>query len=290
MLETTQMQRLVTVADSGTITVAAEKLYLTQPALSRALRRIEDDLGVKLFDRSRKNELRLTEAGELAVEMARDILKRTADMERRLRDEGGSPAVTAVGACTPPALWGMLPLLANEFPDIIFSSTIVPTAQLRSGIEAGEVQVAFMAEPMEGPSLECYEWVTEQLFAVFPEGHPLHDADEVTLAQLGDQRFLIQDHVGDWLDIVRRDAPNLQLLIQEDRATLLGLARSSALPRFMSNMTMSFDNLLPGERAVPVRGPGSQLQLWCVHTADLEPAIAEYLALHACPDKGETVR
>ncbi|MCI9261094.1 LysR family transcriptional regulator [uncultured Adlercreutzia sp.] len=284
MLETSQMQRLVAVAECGTITEAAERLYLTQPALSRALKRMEDDLGVQLFDRSRKNDFHLTETGWRAADMARDILKRTADMENRLRAEGATHAVTTVGACTPPALWGMLPVLANEFPEIIFSSTIVPTTLLKKGIEAGDLQVAFMAEPLQGEHLTCYKWVVEQLFAVFPASHPLHDADEVTLEELGSQSFLIQDHVGDWLDIVRREAPNLRLLVQEDRATLLGLARSSELPRFMSNMTMSFDNLLPGERAVPVRGAGSQLQLWCVHTSDLAAEIAQYLALHARSD------
>lgn len=279
MLETSQMQRLVAVADHDTITEAAESLYLTQPALSRALRKIEAELGVELFERGKKNEFSFNETGLKAVEWSRDILKRIEAVERCLKEGDRLSDVVAVGACTPPALWSALPQLADEFPQIVFSSVIDSTDALEKALFEGDVAIAFAAKPIDAPDHRCFPWATERLYAILPEGHPLHDAPRVTLEELDGQAFLVQDHVGDWLGVLRALTPNSRLLLQEDRATLMGVARKSSLPRFMSNMTMSFDDLLPGEAAVPVEGPGAELKLWCAYRRDLPSGIAD--ALHA---------
>lgn len=281
VLETSQMRRLVAVADHGTITEAAESLYLTQPALSRALQRIEDDLGVSLFDRGRKNELRLNERGRKAAEMARDVLKRVEALERALREGDETSSVVVVGACTPPALWGMLPLLADDFPSVVFSSAIAATTSLEKSLEAGDVNVAFVSRPVAAPDMVCLPWGVERLFAIVPSGHEFYGRKSVSLSELDGQNFLVQDHVGDWLDVLHRYTPASRLLLQEDRATLLGVAEKSSIIRFMSNMTMSFDALLEGEEAVPVTGPGSELPLYCVHDQRLAPALASYLADHS---------
>lgn len=277
MLETSQMQRLVAVADHDTITEAAKSLYLTQPALSRALRKIEAELGVELFERGKKNEFSFNETGLKAVEWSRDILRRIEAVERCLKEGYRLSDVVAVGACTPPVLWGVLPQLAGEFPRIVFSSVIDNTDALEKALFEGDVAIAFVAKPVDAPGHRCFPWVIERLYAILSEGHPLHDAPCVTLEGLDGQTFLVQDHVGDWLGVLRELIPNSRLLLQEDRATLMGVACKSSIPRFMSDMTMSFDDLLPGEVAVPVEGPGAELKLWCAYRRDLPSGIVDAL-------------
>lgn len=281
MLETSQMQRLVAVADHDTITEAAESLYLTQPALSRALRKIEVELGVELFERGPKNEFSFNETGLKAVEWSRDILKRIEAVERRLREDSPLGDVVVVGACTPPALWSASPRLADEFPDTVFSSVINDTAALETALFEGDIAIGFVSKPIDAPEHLCFPWAVEHLYAILPEGHPLHDASSVMLEELDGQTFLVQDHVGDWLGVLQKQTPHSRILLQEDRATLMGVARKSSLPRFMSNMTMSFDDLLPGEVAVPVRGAGSELRLWCACRRDLAAGIVDVLRNHA---------
>ena len=88
MIEIRHLRSLVAMAESRTLSVAAERVHLTQSALSHQLRGIEEHYGVTLFERSRAG-LRATQAGERLVELARDVLGRLGDAERdlvRLKD------------------------------------------------------------------------------------------------------------------------------------------------------------------------------------------------------------
>jgi len=76
-----QLRQLVAVDEAGTMSGAAQRAHVTQPSLSRSMQRLEADLGCELFDRTR-NSARLTEAGRVAVEHARDMLA----AEQRMRD------------------------------------------------------------------------------------------------------------------------------------------------------------------------------------------------------------
>ena len=73
MIEIYMLVQLVAIADCGTMSKAAEHLHLSQPALSRTVNKLEDMIGVKLFDRG-KNKVELNENGRLAVELARKII------------------------------------------------------------------------------------------------------------------------------------------------------------------------------------------------------------------------
>ena len=73
-MELEQMRQLDAIARQGTISAAAEELHLSQPALSRSIRRLERELGQELFDRTH-NSATLNDAGRLAVDHARNLLR-----------------------------------------------------------------------------------------------------------------------------------------------------------------------------------------------------------------------
>ena len=79
MLETNQLSQLITVADTKTLSKAAEILHISQPALTRSIQKLESELNVTLFDRQ-KNKITLNKTGKLAVSHARRIL---ADVDRK---------------------------------------------------------------------------------------------------------------------------------------------------------------------------------------------------------------
>jgi LysR family transcriptional regulator for metE and metH len=83
MIEIRHLRSLVAMAESKTLSVAAERVHLTQSALSHQLRGIEEHYGIALFERSRQG-LRPTHAGERLIELARDVLGRLGDAERDL--------------------------------------------------------------------------------------------------------------------------------------------------------------------------------------------------------------
>ena len=85
MIETYILQNLVAFADSGTLVAASEIVNVTQPSLTRSLQKLEDILGVQLFDRT-KNTISLNQTGRLAVDYARRILALQNEMENEVVD------------------------------------------------------------------------------------------------------------------------------------------------------------------------------------------------------------
>ena len=79
MLELYDLEKLVTFKSEGTLVAASEKLLISQPALSRSMRKLEDEIGVELFTRS-KNRMELNENGLLAAELAEKLLGEAASL------------------------------------------------------------------------------------------------------------------------------------------------------------------------------------------------------------------
>lgn len=74
MIELYELRQFVTFADTGTLSDMAKILHLSQPALSRNMKKLEDDIGIALFDR-KKNKLELNKNGEYVLHLARNILE-----------------------------------------------------------------------------------------------------------------------------------------------------------------------------------------------------------------------
>ena len=83
MLELYQLEQLVMIEKCGTFSEAARELYISQPALSRSMQRLEKELGFPLFEHG-KNRVSLTPTGVLAVSYARELLKRAKEMQTQL--------------------------------------------------------------------------------------------------------------------------------------------------------------------------------------------------------------
>ena len=123
MFELIQLEQLVAIADFGTVSKASEQLHISQPALSRAIQHLEDELGVTLFDRH-KNKIILNENGKLAVEYARKILDEASFMTERLRSFAMNQHVLSLGSVSPTPMWRLTSILSDLFIDIPLRSEI----------------------------------------------------------------------------------------------------------------------------------------------------------------------
>lgn len=85
MIEFNQLEHLVSIAKNKTISKAAEELLISQPGLTRSMQRLEDDLGLSLFNR-KKNKIELNENGKLAVEFAQKLLDGREEMIKDLQN------------------------------------------------------------------------------------------------------------------------------------------------------------------------------------------------------------
>ena len=115
MMELYLLEQLIAFSRQGTLSGAAEKLHISQPALSQSMKKLEESLGVSLFERS-KNKIALNENGIMAVQLGEKLLEQSREMEERLRLFDRSRRTLSVGGCAPVPLWDLLPLLSKLYP------------------------------------------------------------------------------------------------------------------------------------------------------------------------------
>ncbi|MBD9734791.1 LysR family transcriptional regulator [Streptomyces sp. H28] len=181
-----QLRALITVAEAGSVTRAAELLHLVQPAVTRQIRALEHELGVALFERTRQG-MRLTAAGTTMVERARRAL---AELERARAEVRPTP-----GAVTGIVTVGLLDsaghLLAEplasavlrDHPGIELRLLTAYSGHLQQWLDEGDVDLTLLYNLAGTPSLNAEPLVREKLWAVAPPSAGLRPERPVPLAE-----------------------------------------------------------------------------------------------------------
>ncbi|MFI6283923.1 LysR family transcriptional regulator [Streptomyces sp. NPDC051018] len=193
-IDTRLLRYFAAVAEEGNLTRAAERLYVSQPALTKQIRQLETQLGAELFVRSRAG-MSLTGAGEALVEHTGAVL--TA-WETALRATRGAEARAARVLRV-----GFVASAANEFTQPILADFARRRpgwrVQLRgaewsdptAGLAGGEVDVALLRLPVPGSGrLRLEVLLTEPRWVALPAGHRLAGRDEVPFHELYDEPFV----------------------------------------------------------------------------------------------------
>ena len=181
------------VAEELSFRGAAERLNLAQPALSRAIRQLEDSIGARLLERSNRR-VALTEPGRVFLEGCRrtlsDVEKLVEDTRRACHGEIGHLAI----GYTDFAISGALPEIMQDFrsryPDVTVDLLHMVTAVQLEALRRGDIQVGFMTGPVAEPGLGHVTVQDERLVVILPETHPLARLNAIPLARLAGEPFV----------------------------------------------------------------------------------------------------
>ena len=174
-MEVNQLRYVCAIADTGNFSRAAERCQVAQPSLSQQVLKLEEDLGMKLFDRLGRS-IRLTEAGRaLSRGPARFWSRWTrrdhaADKNADLR---GNVAVGVIPTVAPYLIPRYTARFAKKYPDAKLRIIEDTTSVLVQGLRDLSIDVAVLALPLRHKDLELFPIRTERLFAVLKKNHPL---------------------------------------------------------------------------------------------------------------------
>jgi DNA-binding transcriptional LysR family regulator len=195
--ELRQLRYFVTVAEERSFTRAAGRLHIAQQSLSQQIRTLESQLGVTLFERS-SHGVELTDIGAVLLREARPVLaqaERVVEAVRRAaRGEAGE---LRVGFLSSVANYVMPPIVRafrERHPDVTLRTEDVTIAALVAGLREGSLDAGLSRPPLV-EDLETEVVLREPVAAVLPEGHPLADRDELTLADLADEPWVLTPRV-----------------------------------------------------------------------------------------------
>jgi LysR family transcriptional regulator, transcription activator of glutamate synthase operon len=195
LMDLRQLRYLLALAETGSFTRAAESEHIAQPAVSQQIRRLEDEVGLALVERTTRR-VSLTEAGELLVVRARRIMAELEAGEIELQALRGMYAghvtIGAMHTMGPVDVSLALALFAQRHPDVQLTVREHSSEEMASMLRADELDLAFLSvtERVESHELGLHQLVSEELVVLLPPGHPLAGRKQVRMVQLADEPFI----------------------------------------------------------------------------------------------------
>lgn len=190
----TELQYICAVARERHFGRAARACHVSQPTLSVAVRKLEDELGVTLFER-RRNEIGITAVGEQLVEQARRVLGETAhlrQMAQQAQDPFNGPlrvgAIHTVGPYLYPHIIPVLRERAPRMPLIVEENF---TGRLAERLRQGEIDAIIVALPFDAPGVETRVLYSEPFRVVMPADHPWYRASRIPAEDLAEENVLL---------------------------------------------------------------------------------------------------
>ena len=190
----TELRYIVALAQERHFGRAAERCFVSQPTLSVAVRKLEDELGVALFERNR-NEIAPTAIGARIIEQARTVLEESQVVTQIAR-EGKNPllgplrlgAIYTIGPYLLPRLIGPLTRLAPEMPLMIEENY---TAVLAERLRQGALDIVILSLPFHHPQIRTWALYDEPFVVITPPLHPWRERDAIGAQDLAGEDVLL---------------------------------------------------------------------------------------------------
>lgn len=193
-MELRQLEYFQVVSRLNSITRAATQLHITQPSISVAIRKLEEELGIKLFNRHKK-QLTLTHAGHIYLQRVEDILNRVQDSVAEMNDYKNFPKDAIRIGVTPMIGTFLFPYIFTRFkqlyPHVHMNIVEEGTLAVRSLLEQGELDVGVIIISDISPCLETSLIITGQILACLPLNHALSKLTNISFSQLKNQPFIL---------------------------------------------------------------------------------------------------
>lgn len=228
----TELRYLVALSETGHFRKAAEQCNVSQPTLSVAIKKLEEELGISLFERSR-HKVTATPIGSRIVSQAAVVLQETRNLQH-LAEQGKDPlgsvlsvgAIYTVGPYLFPRLVSGLQQAAPDMPLYIEENY---TAVLRGKLTSGQLDAIFVALPFTETDVVTREVYREPFVVLLPEDHLLSRGKTVDPAALAEHRVLLMGEGHCFRDQVLEACPGLQQAVQDSHARGQAVVEGSSL-------------------------------------------------------------
>ncbi|NID16984.1 LysR family transcriptional regulator [Luteibacter yeojuensis] len=222
-----QLEVFVTVATTGSVRAASERLFMSQPAASMALAELERQIGSPVFSRER-GRLRLNDRGRELLPLARELIERHAEFARMaegavtgLSGEIGVGASNTVGNYLVGDLLGPF---AAEHPGVSLRLGVANTARIAQGVLDHDFDVGCVEGPVTHPALEVRPWRDDRLVVCARPDHPLARKKRLRREDFAGQRWVLRERGS-----ATRALSERALAVLPEGTTVLELDQSEAI-------------------------------------------------------------
>ena len=261
-----ELRFVVSVAQEKNFRRAAAKSFVSQPALSLAIKKIENELGLLIFERNRMG-ISLTTVGEKIVNQAQIVLEEVDKIKAISAAERNTQQVEVkiglIYSIAPYLLPSIIPLVKNSSPEIILEAEEDITTNLIKKLEEGSIDAAIIALPFVVPGIETQPLYDEPFKVLIPTKHPWNNKQKINAKELKNEKILLLDNTHCFSMQVREACPGIsdkaEIQVGTSLETIRNMVASnlgiSILPQSATANNYSNDliNILPFESPIPFR-------------------------------------
>ncbi|MCP4490807.1 MAG: LysR family transcriptional regulator [Gammaproteobacteria bacterium] len=222
----TELRYIVAVSQKNHFGRAAQACCVSQPTLSIAIKKLEDELDVRLFERSSKNEIKITEIGQQVINQAYIVLQE-AQILSEIAQQGKDPLsgqfkLGVIYTIGPYLLPDLIPRLTKTAPDLRLVIEEGLTSNLFHSLKQGTLDAIIICMPFAGPGIETAPLYREPFIVALPHGHKWRGRDEIATDDLTNQNVMLLSSGHCFRDQVIEACPNCMLGDSELSRTLEG--------------------------------------------------------------------
>lgn len=251
MIETSLLEQLAGFATYGTLSETARKLHTSQPALTRSMKKLEAQLGVTLFRRS-KNRLELNETGQLAARHAIRLLQENKEFVDHIRAFDRRLHTISIGYCAPVPQAVLTPIMNTVFNEMTISADMKDDTDFSDRLLDDTYQLAVTHFPLSPENFYCKKCGHEDLYLSLSPTSPFAASQEIHLEDMDGTSILLLCNIGFWASIPRRKMPSSHFLLQIEQESFSELAHHSDYPCFASDYYIRRGQAVPGKINVPI--------------------------------------
>ncbi|MCH5186417.1 MAG: LysR family transcriptional regulator [Oscillospiraceae bacterium] len=264
MIEIYLLEQLVGISEYSTLSEAAEHLHITQPTLTRSIRKLEKLLGAELFKRE-KNRIYINDTGRLAVKYAKRILESENEMINAIGSLERSRHTISIGSCAPAPHLIIEPKLKRAYPQMQITAEIRPEPELIDGLKRGNFQLITLTNVITEKGLYCKKIGTEHLRLSVLPAHPASAMDSVSFADINGGSYIVHKTLGIWEDIVCKHMPNARFIAQSGADEYAEVVNSSSLPTFDSDWGVIIYGQNTNRVSVPISDDAAKMTFYAVY-------------------------
>lgn len=261
------LAELVAFKHYGTLSATAEHLMITQPTVTRGMKRLEEELGVTLFDRSISNHIKLNDTGLLAANEAAKLLKEVDDFTDKILNFDRLKDKFTVGSMIPGPL-GFLNALKDQIAvQPVINWELVNPESVAAELSNLKEKVIFTDHEIINEEFESLYLGREYLKLEIDPFNPLAQKEAVTFKDLTGLTFLVLRDVGTWRGIVEDNIPQADFLSQNSVNAMTTISQCSRFPFFVSNLSQNLPDTVErfkgGDRVmVKIDDPNNQMEIY----------------------------
>lgn len=235
MIDLYLLEELVAFAKYGTLAKTAESLAVTQPTITRGMQKLEDELGVKIFNRQ-PNRITLTKVGEFAAKEAEKIISVNQNYKQKIKKYALSEDIITIAANAPGPLIILNSLKLNSI-NLTKQHELI-TDNFINLLLNNQYTCLLLNQPLKHEKITSTYLGTENLSVHLNEFNDLASKNEVNFSQLQNMTFLVFYDIGVWRNIIQKEIPNAKFLYQKDAGNFKEIRNNSIFPYFTTNLSL----------------------------------------------------